>query len=155
LASNLREQFTLVAYDRRIAATVEEHAEDARAFEADFVVGSSFGAVIALELIRKHPMRGAVLIEPPMGASDDAPAAPQAFLAEYDRRMAEQGGPAAAEFFLRTVLGDATYERIPQAFRERSKAKFAEIRADSEALIAYKPRYGEMRGIHTPVLLRG
>jgi pimeloyl-ACP methyl ester carboxylesterase len=155
LASNLREQFTLVAYDRRIAATVEEHAEDARGFEADFVVGSSFGAVVALELIRKHPMRGAVLIEPPMGASDDAPAAPQAFLAEYDRRMAEQGGTAAAEFFLRTVLGDAAYERMPQAFRERSKAKFAEIRADSEALIAYKPRYGEMRGIHTPVLLLG
>jgi pimeloyl-ACP methyl ester carboxylesterase len=111
--------------------------------------------VIALEVIRRRPQLGALLIEPPMGATDDAPAAPAAFLAEYDRRAAREGGPAAAEFFLRTVLGDTAFERMPKAYRDRATAKHAEIRADSAALIAYRPRYGELASVQTPVLLLG
>jgi len=162
-AAPLRERFTLIAYDRRAdAATVEAHADDAAALLADapdpaLVVGSSFGAVIALDLVRRYPDRcaGAILIEPPMGASDDAPAAPQAFLDAYDRMAAEQGGPAAAELFLRTVLGDAAFARMPRAYQERSKAKWREIRADSAALIAYRPRYAELARVPVPVLLLG
>src|SRR6185369_16262429 len=97
----------------------------------------------------------ALLIEPPMAADDEAPAAPAAFLAEYDRRAAEQGGPGAAEFFLRTVLGDAAFERMPRAYQERSKQKWAAIRADSGALIAYRPRYAELAQVHVPTLLVG
>ncbi len=161
LASPLKDQFELVAYDRRSdATTVEAHADDALARLTDvptLLVGSSFGAVVALEVLRRlpPPVAGAVLIEPPMAASDDAPAAPLAFLAEYDRRMAEQGGPAAAELFLRTVLTDALYERMPRAYQERSKARYREIRADSEALIAYRPRYTELAAVTRPVLLLG
>ncbi|HSK02810.1 MAG TPA: alpha/beta hydrolase, partial [Kofleriaceae bacterium] len=73
----------------------------------------------------------------------------------YDRRLASDGGPAAAELVLRVVLGDAAYERIPEAFQDRSKAKWAEIRSDSAALIAYRPRYAELRGVAAPVLLLG
>ena len=155
----LRQRFSLIAYDRPILATVEEQAQVAagRLAGPALIVGSSFGAVIALELVRTHPelAAGAVLIEPPMGASDDTPAVAAAFLAEYDRRAAEQGGPAAAEFFLRTVLGDAAFERMPRAYRERSTAKHAEIRADSAALLAYRPRYAELASVQTPVLLLG
>jgi pimeloyl-ACP methyl ester carboxylesterase len=153
----LKTRFSLTAYDRPILATVEEQARVAASHLGSpaLIVGSSFGAVIALELIRTTPQLGAVLIEPPMGATDDAPAAPAAFLAEYDRRAAEQGGPAAAEFFLRTVLGDAAFERMPRAYRDRATAKHAEIRADSAALIAYRPRYAELRTVTTPVLLLG
>jgi pimeloyl-ACP methyl ester carboxylesterase len=161
LASPLRERFTLISYDRRHdAATVEEHAADAASLlegNRALVVGSSFGSVVALELMRTRPelCAGAVLIEPPMAASDDLAAAPAAFLAEFDRRAAEQGGPAAGEFFLRTVLGDATFDRIPRAFQERSMAKWAEIRADSGALLAYRPRYAELASVDMPVLLLG
>jgi pimeloyl-ACP methyl ester carboxylesterase len=158
LASSLKDRYTLIAYDRSCADTVEAQADEAHALlegERGIVVGSSFGAVIALDLVRRHGAAGAVLIEPPMGATDDAPAAPASFLAEYDRRMAEQGGPAAAELFLRTVLGDAAFERMPRAFQERSKSKSAEIRADSAALIAYRPRYAELRAVTAPVLLLG
>jgi pimeloyl-ACP methyl ester carboxylesterase len=153
----LRQRFSLIAYDRPILTTVEEQARVAASHLTSpaLIVGSSFGAVVALELIRTTNQLGAVLIEPPMGASDAAPAAPVAFLAEYDRRAAEQGGPAAAEFFLRTVLGEAAFERMPRAYRERSVAKYAEIRADSAALIAYRPRYAELRSVQTPVLLLG
>src|SRR5687767_7758583 len=104
LASRLCEHLELVAYDRPITATIEEQADIAMSLAPDVVVGSSFGAVVALEVIRRREIP-AVLLEPPMGASDDAPAAPLDFLVEYDRRAVEQGGPAAAEFFLRTVLG--------------------------------------------------
>lgn len=156
----LREHFTLIAYTRRSEGSVEDHAADAIDLIGEtptVIVGSSFGAVVALEVLRRRvaAVRGAVLIEPPMSASDETPAAPLAFLAEFDRRLAEQGGPAAGEFFLRTVLGEVAYDRIPEAFQERSKQRWAEIRADSSALIAYRPRYDELRSITTPVLLLG
>ncbi len=158
LAGPLRERFTLIAYDRG-AGSIEDQAEAAADLLPDggMVIGSSFGAVVALELLRRHGARisGAVMIEPPMGATDDAPAAPAAFLGQFDHLVATAGGPAAAEFFLRTVLGDTLYDRIPAAFQERSKARWAEIRSDSEALIAYRPRYAELAAITTPVQLLG
>ncbi len=166
LSSPLRERFTLIAYDRRDATTVEEHAADAAEVlagcqrvvnERALIVGSSFGAVIAIELMRTRPelCAGAVLIEPPMAADDETPAAPAAFLAEFDRRAEQEGGRAAGEFFLRTVLGDAAFERMPRAFQERSKQRWASIRADSAALIAYRPRYAELAAVGVPTLLVG
>ncbi len=160
LAGSLRESFTLIAYDRRIdAATVEEHADDAHA-KLDgpaLIIGSSFGAVVALDLVRRYPAvcAGAILIEPPMAPSDDGPSDATAFFDDFDRRVAEQGGPAAGEFFLRTVLGDAAFERMPKTFRERSAAKWEAIRADSGALLTYRPRYAELAKVDTPILLLG
>lgn len=158
--SLLREHFTLISYTRRSTGSVEDHADDAIELIGDvpaLIVGSSFGAVVSLEVLRRQlpAIRGAVLIEPPMSADDATPAAPLAFLGEFDRRLAEQGGPAAGEFFLRTVLGEVAFDRIPEPFRERSIARWAEIRADSQALIAYRPRYPELSSIATPVLLLG
>jgi pimeloyl-ACP methyl ester carboxylesterase len=151
--------FELVAYDRSDAASVEDAAREAATYieTRAVVVGSSYGAVVALELLRSRPelVAGALLIEPPMAADDSTSPAPVAFLAEFDRRAAAQGGPAAAEFFLRTVLGDATFERMPRAFQQRATSKWAEILADSAALIAYRPRYAELARIAAPVLLVG
>lgn len=162
LASGLKERFTLIAYDRRVAPSVEVYADDALGVLADdpakaLVVGSSFGAVIALDLIRRHPdaIAGAVLIEPPMAANDDAPTESLAFLDAFDAKLAAEGGPAAAELFLRTVLGDLAYERMPNRFKERAKAMSAEIRADSRALIGYRPRYAELGEVAVPVQLLG
>jgi pimeloyl-ACP methyl ester carboxylesterase len=163
LAGPLTKQFSLIAYDRRAdAPSVEAHADDAVALLADdpapaFVVGSSFGSVIALDALRRYParFRGAVLIEPPMAATDDSPAAPGDFMAAFDRTVEQSGGPAAAELFLRMVLGDAAYERMPRAYQDRSKARWAEIRADSRALIEYRPRYAELSSVRVPVQLVG
>jgi len=158
----LRERFEMTSYDRRASATsVEEHARDAAELLAAgppaIVAGSSFGSVIALELMRTRPelVRGALLIEPPMAASDDLAAASTSFLGEFDRIAAEQGGPAAGEFFLRFVLGDAAFERMPKAFQQRAAGKWAEIRADSGALIAYEPRYAELAHVRVPTRLLG
>ena len=112
---------------------------------------------IALELVRTRPelAAGADPDRAADGRRRRLQAATAAFLAEFDRRVAEQGGPAAGEFFLRTVLGDAAFERMPRSFQDRSKQKWAEIRADSRALLAYQPRYRELAHVDVPVLLLG
>ena len=176
IASALTEQVRLVAYDRRgvgrapasdgRAPTVEDHADDLAALVAEeaaaeggaaTVVGSSFGAVVVLDACRRWParIRSAVLIEPPLGASDEAPAVPVGFLPALDRLAAEQGPQAAAERFLRTVLGEAAFERLPRAFQARSKVQWPQIRADSEALAGYRVRYGELGEVATPIRLLG
>ncbi|MEO7092363.1 MAG: alpha/beta hydrolase [Polyangiales bacterium] len=163
LARGLKERFSLIAYERRSdARSIEEHADDAVGVLGDdpdpaILVGSSFGAVVALDVLRRYGPRcaGAVMIEPPMAPTDDMPTAPAAFLAEFDRTLAADGGPAAGALFLKTVLGEQAYARIPTAFLERSTAKWAQIRADSVALLAYRPRYTELRAITTPVQLLG
>jgi pimeloyl-ACP methyl ester carboxylesterase len=160
LASPLRHRFALEAVDRRAVTTVEESADDLAALIGDdrvLLAGSSFGAVVVLDVLRRYPARcaGAVLIEPPMAASDAGATAPASFLAELDDIAVTAGPEAAAEKFLRTVLGDAVFERMPRAFQDRSKAKWPQIRADSAALIAYRPRYAELGSVGTPVLLVG
>ncbi|HUJ58132.1 MAG TPA: alpha/beta hydrolase [Kofleriaceae bacterium] len=158
-SAELRARFELIAPDRRAdAPSVAAHAEDLAALlvAPALVIGSSFGAVIALELLRTRPAlcRGGVLIEPPLAASD-APPATATLLAELDRRAAEAGGPAAAELFLRRALGDAAFERMPRSFRDRASAKWPAIRSDAAALIAYPPRYAELAALAAPCLLVG
>jgi pimeloyl-ACP methyl ester carboxylesterase len=162
LGSSLKDMFELVAPDRDFSrTTVEEHAADLAAIVGtpSIVVGSSFGAVITLELARTRPdlVTGAVLIEPPMPPSDDPDHAlvNRAFFAEFERRVVAEGGPAAGEFFLLSVLGPEAYGRIPKVFRDRSAQRWPEIRSDSVALVAYQPRYAELRTCMVPTLLIG
>jgi pimeloyl-ACP methyl ester carboxylesterase len=164
LRSSALNRFELVAPDRDYThtTTVEQHAADLAAVIGTgpvLVVGSSFGAVIVLEVARTRPelVAGAVLIEPPMPPTDDSTlaSAQRAFYEEFERRVAADGGPAAGEFFLSTVLGPEAFARIPSTFRERSRARWAEIRADSLALVAYRPRYLELRTCTVPMLLLG
>lgn len=163
LGEDLRRRFTLIAYDRRRdVSSVEDHADDAVALLGDdaspaLVCGSSFGAVVALDALRRYPARfaGAILLEPPMAPTDIIAPEQHELLAQFDRRRTEQGDEAAAELFLRTVLGDAAYERMPKAFQDRSKSMAAQIRSDSAALVAYRPRYAELRSLTRPVQLVG
>ena len=78
---NPPEGFEVFAYERYPAATVEEGAAQAASMieSSALVVGSSFGAVVALELVRSRPelVTGALLIEPPMAADDSTSPAPQ------------------------------------------------------------------------------
>ena len=83
LARHLEPRFTVVTYDRRglsrstgTPSGLATHADDAAQVLAAvtdlpaFVFGSSIGAVIALELTRRHParVRLAVVHEPPISA---------------------------------------------------------------------------------------
>jgi 3-oxoadipate enol-lactonase len=177
LAGKLGERVRLVAYDRRGAGksalppgvshlSVEEHAAELADLcqaergsnehgEQVLVVGSSFGAAVVLELARTRRawLDGIVLLEPPLPPADDAPDIQGQFLAELDRIAETEGPPAAAERFLRTVLGDAAWGKLPRMFQERSKSFWPQIRGDCHALAAYRVRYDALGAITTPCLL--
>jgi pimeloyl-ACP methyl ester carboxylesterase len=165
--ATLASRFRVVTYDRVDAGvdsySVGQHADDAaRIIEQHglapcVAVGSSFGGVVALELARRRPslLRGAVLCEPPLAPADDAPVTPNDFRDELERRYREHGGPSAAAFFLRTVLGERAFNEMPVRFRERACELHEQIRLDSDALLAYRPRYASMSEVVLPVLLLG
>ncbi len=170
LASKLTEQVELVAYDRRGAGrspapdgralTVEDHAADLVALLAELrrpalVVGSSMGGVVVLEAARRAPpeLAAMVLLEPPLPPSDDAPDTQGALVTALDELAAREGGPAAAERFLRTVLGEAAWSRLPRAFQVRSTSYWPQIRGDCHALTRYRVRYATLPAIATPALL--
>ncbi len=161
--SALAQRFELCAYDRRAGArSIEQHADDAAAICEQVggpvvAVGSSFGAVVVLDLIRRRPalVRGAVLCEPPLAASDDDAPIPETVLARFDAIAAADGGEAAGEYFLRQVLGDVAYTRMPRLYQQRSKAMWRAIRDDSAALGAYRVRYARLHEVTTPCLLLG
>jgi pimeloyl-ACP methyl ester carboxylesterase len=161
--STLKQHARMIAWDRRAVEHVEQHADDAIALierEAGGPVvacGSSFGGVVVLDVLRRRPelIRGAVLLEPPLRPDDSERGIPEGVLAEYDRLTRELGGPAAAEYFLRFVLGDVPYERMPRPYQERSKSLWRQIRLDCAALGNYRVRYPELGRVQTPVLLLG
>jgi pimeloyl-ACP methyl ester carboxylesterase len=161
--SALVARFGLCAYDRRSGALrVEDHAEDLAAICESFggpivAIGSSFGAVCVLAMARARPelLRGMILCEPPLPASDDAPPVPEAFLERFDAIAASDGGDAAGEHFLRQVLGDTAYERMPRMFQVRAKATWRAIRDDCAALGAYRVDYATLPRVEVPALLLG
>ncbi len=173
--AQLRARVRCVVWDRRGTGqsplpadaqwlTVQAHADDAAALIREWgngaprvVVGQSFGGVVALDLARRYPglVRAAVLMEPPLAPKDEAPPIPEDFLAKYDALEETEGGPAAAEFFLRSVLGDEAWARIPRAYQERSRALYRPIRQDIAALGAWPVCYGELGNVTCPVLLLG
>lgn len=144
--------------------SIPEHAEDAAALIRDFsrgapvlAVGSSFGGVVLLELLKRFPdlVHTAVLLEPPLPATDGAPLVAAGFVEAFHETWRTDGGPAAAEFFLRTVLGDRGFERMPLAIRERAVAGHDTIRQDCEALIRYRADMGALADVKVPVVLMG
>ncbi len=154
--AGLAKDFCMLAYDRCATAgyTVERHADDAaeilraEVMGPSAVVGSSFGAVVALDLARRYPdlVEGLVLCEPPLAESDYLAPVPDGFACRFDAIAQESGGPAASEFFLRSVLGNVAFDRMPKVYRQRSMAAHAQIRADMGALSRYRPRYEELSG---------
>jgi len=160
--ATLAKTHRLVAYDRRHGVTsVAQHADDAAAIldrlglESAHACGSSFGAVIALELARTRPdrVKSAILCEPPMACGDDLPPVPNGFGCAFDRVAKQRGGPAAGALFLKLVLSHEVFESMPAAFRERACATWKQIREDSLALAAYRPRYFELVRVPVKMLL--
>lgn len=153
-----------VAYERRssvrtVAGQVDDAARvvEARAGGPVVACGASFGGVVVLELARTRPelVRGAVVCEPPLAAGEYLPSMPAGFGCEFDRVVAQSGGEAAAERFLRLVMGDAAYDRLPEAMRRRMCARWEQIRADSIALVRHGASYARIAEVAPPVLLVG
>ena len=170
VAELLSDRFTTIIYDRRgnsrsprpagwQTTTADEQADDAaamlRALELApaAIYGTSSGGVIGLNLLVRHPdlVRGAMLHEP--GLMSVLPD-PHVLIAEVmpiiEQAMARGGPRAAVEAFVRTVGGDAAYERMPADLRER-------IVNNGDAMLIeaplgdYRPSQAELGSIRCPV----
>jgi pimeloyl-ACP methyl ester carboxylesterase len=142
IADLLRDEFTVITYDRRgngrspapaswKTTSPEEQADDAAGLLAALgrgpavVCGTSSGAAFALCLLVRHPaaVRGAILHEPPLFAFIDDPDAARAPLGARIRSAMETGGPqAATEPWWRYVAGDDAWDKLAPELRERMKA---------------------------------
>ena len=141
-ADVLADEFTVVSYDRRgngrspvpagwQTTSVEEQADDAAALLEALgtgpaaIFGTSAGGNFALCLLVRHPgwVRGAILHEPALYALVDDFDAVRGPVRALVREAMEAGGPpAAVERFWCYVAGEAGWNRLAPALRERLRA---------------------------------
>lgn len=165
LAEALAPQARVIAYDRRgygasgapepyAATTVAEQAQDAAALLAALgaapavVAGDGFGALIALDLVKRHRdlVRAAVLADPPLFAF--VPEATAALSAQ--RALLEQalraGGP---ELAVQAWLG----ERVDAAALARARSAHRAFFADVAGLASWPVTRGELRALDVPAVV--
>jgi pimeloyl-ACP methyl ester carboxylesterase len=152
-----------IAYDRRgygasgapdpyAATTVQEQGEDAAALlrgldaAPALVVGDGFGALVALDLLVRHPglVRAAVLGDPPLLAF--VPEATEALAAQRQalEGALREGGPARA---VDVWLG----ARVDAEARVRARAAHSAFFADYAGLASWSPARRELRAVGVPV----
>ena len=174
LADVLADEFTVISYDRRgngrslapagwETTSPEEQADDAAALLDALgtgpaaVFGTSAGVSFALCLMVRHPgsVRGAVLHDPGVYALVDNFDAVRAPVRALVQEAMGAGGPAAAvERFWCYVAGEAGWNRLAPALRDR-------LRATANTLFAvelgtyelYMPDDETLAAISAPVLL--
>lgn len=166
----LSDRFQCTTYDRRghtrslrtdVAETVELHAEDLAALittlqlEPVVVVGSSGGARIALDLIRRHPelVRGAALSEPPVGAL--APMTFEAMIGEVApavRHAAETHWPGAAVDAFFAAVCPGLWSRIDESTKDRYRANAPALFTDL-GMPPYQITAEDLGRIDLPVLV--
>ena len=171
----LSPQFHCLAYDRRGHSrsplgqverrTVELHADDAAQLLDELglapcvVVGSSGGARVALDLIRRYPglVRGAVLSEPP--ALTLAPDGGRAFIEQVKPAVEDavaRGGPSAAVDAFFEIVCPGLWEKLTDDQREVPyRANAPELFGDL-GMPPYQIAPADLRQISVPsVVMRG
>ncbi len=139
----------VICYDRRgngkserpepyPSTTLEEQADDAAALlkalsaTPAIVIGRSYGGSVAMFLAVRQPnlVRALVLLEPAVpGFSADMDRFIQSHREEVLEAVARSGVQVAGEVHIRSVLYDAGWEALPQAFKDQ-------MRANSPAILA-------------------
>ena len=173
LADHLAEEFTAVTYDRRgnsrsprpagwTKTSTQEQADDAAGLiEAlglgpTVVYGTSGGAIIALDLLLRHPrlVAGAVLHEPPMVSVVERPEETGSTLQALIEEGMRRGGPgAAAEDFLTHVSGGAL-DSVDRSVRERMLGNAETLFAIEFGVFeSYRPEDSTLAAVKVPVTL--
>jgi 3-oxoadipate enol-lactonase len=167
----LSASFRCIAYDRRghtrsslgdvRRRSVQLHADDcaqlirALRIAPCFVVGSSGGALVAVDLLRRYPelVRAALLSEPPLFDLD--PDGAWEYARELTPRLhaaSERSGPRAAVDAFFSYLCPGLWRRLDDEGREPYRANHAELFGVLEM-----PPYGisvdELRSMETPCLI--
>jgi pimeloyl-ACP methyl ester carboxylesterase len=154
VADALADRARVVAYDRRgyggsgatvpyEATTVNEQAEDAAAVlgalgaRDALVLGAGFGALVALDLLSRHPdlATAAVLSDPPLFA----------FVAEANEALAVQ----------RMALEEALREGGPELAVERWLGPAADAERLARARASHRAFFADVAGIATWPVTRG
>ena len=142
-ARNL-EDFDVVMFDRRgygqsraagLAPTIDDQLADLRAVvewtgaTPVTLVGHSLGGLISLHLSVGRPdlVASVGVWESPMPWFDWYASSPEA---RPIGRAAIAEGPEAAELFLRAMIGDRLWERMPGAMKDERRAESAALVAD-------------------------
>jgi pimeloyl-ACP methyl ester carboxylesterase len=184
VAERLADEFTVVTYDRRAnsrsprtegwnATSTREQSEDAAALVTDLrltpvaMFATSGGAVIGLDLLLSQPeaVRLAIFHEPALFSGLPDPEEPNRIMQPIIEPAMAAGGPrAAVEAFVRTVAGDAGFEGLDPALRERMLGNgevlfgtefgvFESYRPDDAALQAVRCPVHVMAGTESPPFL--
>ena len=168
--NRLADRFRCTTYDRRghtrsprndATETVELHADDlaglitALDLAPTIAVGSSGGARVTLDLIRRYPhlVRGAVLSEPPVGSlapdlfvsmiGDVAPAVQQA---------AEANGPRAGVDAFFAAICPGLWSQIDETHKDRYRDNASMLFADL-GMPSYRITHDDIAHIDVPTLV--
>lgn len=173
VADGLSDAFTVTTYDRRgnsrsprpagwVETSVAEQADDAAALLAALgrrdamVVGTSAGGSVALELALRHPdaVRAAIVHEPVIMAAIDDPEKLAADVGTLIEEGMAAGGPQTAmASFLRWAAGDAAFESIDSADRDRYLANGEVfIAMEMPATNAYRPAAEAIGNARPPIM---
>jgi pimeloyl-ACP methyl ester carboxylesterase len=166
----LAARFRCTTYDRRghsrsprhdCVESVELHADDLAALitaldlTPTIVIGSSGGARITLDLIRRYPqlVRGAVLSEPPVGAlAPDLFASMIGEVAPAVQHAAETDGPRAAVDAFFAALCPGLWSRIDEPRKDRYRDNAPMLFADL-GMPSYQITQDDIARIDVPVLM--
>jgi len=169
--SRLGNTFHCVAYDRRghtrsqggsvTQESVELHADDAAALiralglAPVILVGSSGGARIGLDVLRRYPdlVRGAALSEPPVFALSPSTAAD--FMARVkpavEKALASAHPPAAVDAFFR-IIDPMFWDSAPKERKEIYRANLPAMLADLRQPL-YQVTTADLAKINRPCLM--
>lgn len=174
VAEQLADDFTVVTYHRRgnslsprpdgwTSTSIDEQADDAVALLGTLgiapavVFGTSMGAVILLDMMQRHPhtLRGAIVHEAPFPHVLPTGAEVAAGLkAMVEEGLATVGPRGTMERFIRSNAGDANYENLDPALRERMLGN-AEVFffTELEPVVSYRPDSNALAGCAVPALV--
>jgi pimeloyl-ACP methyl ester carboxylesterase len=153
----------VTVYDRRgyggsvaggVAPTIEAHVDDLFVVlgdEAALVVGHSLGGIVALGAAARRPdlIHGVLSYEAPVAWCPWWPPSTAGSQAVYEH----PDEPAvAAEAFMRRMIGDARWERLPEATRRARRAEGPALLAEMKALRSDGPPF-DPATISVPVLV--
>ena len=166
----LQDRFRCTTYDRRghsrsprtaVTETVELHGDDLAALitaldlAPTVVVGSSGGARVSLDLVRRYPelVRGAVLSEPPVGSlAPEAFAAMISAVAPAVSHAAETDGPRAAVDAFFSAICPGLWSRIDEPIKDRYRDNAPMLFADL-GMPGYELSQRDIAAIDVPVLV--
>jgi pimeloyl-ACP methyl ester carboxylesterase len=153
---------TVVSFDRRgYADSVGTRPSDVFDRQVDdlvevlagrlaVVVGHSFGGDVVLATCQRHPelFEAAMVYEPPQPWLNTRPGKSAG---SWAMAHAGEDPGEAAEIFMRRMIGDARWERLPETVRQQRRAEGAALVADLTSLRAAPPPF-EPSAISIPVV---